>query len=112
MIPELVLYYLLTYVGFSGPEAHVMTCVAKYESGLRSEAINLHNDNGTIDVGLLQINTVWFNTIPYCKLDGLQNPINNIKCARYIYQIQGYGAWVGYKKHKNTCDKYKVKGIK
>ena len=109
MIPELVVWYMLTFVGFSEAEAHKMTCVAKYESALKPHAVNLHNENGTIDVGLFQINTIWFNTIPYCALDGLQNPVNNIKCARYVYQIQGITAWVGYNKHKQTCNNYKVK---
>ena len=109
MIPELVLWYLLTYVGFTAPEAHTMVCVAKYESALKPKAVNLHNENGTIDVGLLQVNSIWFNRIPYCSLDKLQNPIYNILCAKYIYDIQGLSAWVAYKKHKQTCDNYKVK---
>ena len=107
-LPEIVVWYLLTFAGFSETEAHRMTCVAKYESALKPEAVNLHNTNGTIDVGLYQVNTIWFNRIPYCELDKLQNAMYNIKCAKYIYDIQGITAWVAYKKHKKECDSYKV----
>ena len=110
-IPEIVVYYLLVLVGFTEPEAKKMTCVAKYESAFRSNAVNLHNDNGTIDVGLFQVNTLWFNKIPYCAIDNLQNAIYNTRCAKYIYDIQGIGAWVAYKKNKKECDNYKIKGV-
>ena len=112
MIPEIVVYYLLLFAGFTSTESHTMTCVAKYESSLRPGAINLHNENGTIDVGLFQINTIWHNRISYCELDKLQNPMYNVKCARYIYEIQGIRAWVAYNINKEECDKYKVKDIK
>lgn len=107
-IPEMVIWYMLTFVGFTNTEAHKMTCIAKYESGLRPTAVNLHNDNGSIDVGLFQINTVWFKTIPYCRLENLDNPISNAKCARYIYRIQGIEAWVAWNKYKNICSTYQV----
>lgn len=110
-IPEIVVYYLLTFVGFSPYQAKQMTCVARYESAFKPNAVNLHNENGSIDVGLFQINTIWFNKIPYCSLDNLQNPIYNTRCAKYIYDIQGINAWIGYKKNKKECDNYKVKGV-
>ena len=108
MIPEIVVYYLLTFAGFTPAEAHVMTCVSFYESSHRPAAINLANRNGSIDVGLFQINTIWHNRIPYCELDKLQNPMYNVKCARYVYELQGYEAWYGYRYNEQTCKNYKV----
>lgn len=108
ILPEIVVYYLLLFAGFTVPEAHVMTCVAKYESAYKTTAINLHNRNGSIDVGLFQINTIHFNSIPYCALDGLENPVNNVMCTKYVYDLQGYSAWYGYLKNKKECNSYKV----
>lgn len=111
VLPEIVVYYLLVFAGFSSSEAHVMTCVAEYESSFRPAAINT-NDNGSLDVGLFQINTVWHNKIPYCELDRLQNPMYNVKCARYVYEVQGIEAWIGYRLNRDKCNKHKVKGVK
>jgi len=110
MIPELVVYYLLTFAGFTESQAHVMTCVAKYESSFRPAALNT-NTNGTLDVGLLQINTVWHNTSPECAIDKLQNPMYNSLCAYKVFNEQGISAWVAWSLNKEECNTYKVKGV-
>jgi len=107
MIPEIVVYYLLTFGGFTPAEAHVMTCVAKFESGFNPAAINF-NSNGTLDRGLWQINTVWHNAAPFCEFDRLANPIDNVKCARVVYERQGLNAWYAYKARRAQCDSYMV----
>jgi len=94
-------------VGFTEKEAHLMTCVAKYESSFRTNAMNF-NSNATIDRGLWQINTVWHNTAHFCSMENLGDPINNAKCARLVYEKQGITAWYAYIRNKKTCDKYKV----
>jgi len=108
MLPELVVYYLMLFAGFTEPQAHTMTCVAKYESALNPKAVNLFNDNATIDVGLLQINTIWFESSYYCSIDRLRNPMYNVLCGKQVFDVQGLDAWYGYKKNKEKCDSYKV----
>lgn len=111
MIPELVVYYLLTFVGLDSKEAKTMTCIAKHESHFRPAAMNLHNENGSIDAGLFQINTVWFDTIPECSIMRLDNPIDNVKCAKHVLDKQGLTAWVAYTKNQRECDDYRVEGL-
>lgn len=106
VLPEYIVWYLLTFAGFSFAEAHVMTCVAKYESSFRTNAENT-NKNGSKDYGLFQINTIWHKN-DKCKVAYLYNPVYNTLCARHIYEVQGINAWYGYKNNKETCDGYKV----
>lgn len=62
--------------------------VANCESGLRSNAHNRANTNGTEDVGVFQINTVHFKK--YGR-ENLFNPDVNIQAA---YDIRtGWGNW-------------------
>ena len=41
---------------------HLLYAIAKTESGLKPHAIN-RNKNGSYDVGLMQINSLWFPTL-------------------------------------------------
>ena len=79
----------------------------KCESGLREEAFNI-NTNGTIDVGIAQINSVNFK-IEGCSLKEVVHAESNIDCAFRLWdrgdgeEDNGRGnfnAWVGY---KNGC---------
>ncbi len=92
-----------------------MICIAEFESSFRPNAVNSKlNKDGSADYGLYQINAkYWFKA---CKLDKQKAliPIYNIRCAKLVYDKQGYNAWVAYKKHKKTCDnrpviRYKLK---
>lgn len=63
----------------------LLQAVAKVESGLDSRAMNVNTD-GTVDIGLMQINSWWF---PVLKQRGIQpqdlwDPCLNI----------GVGAWI------------------
>lgn len=104
-----VFQYLLD-AGFAPPTAHTMTCIAYYESSLNPSAVNSTlNKDGSADWGLFQINEkVWSSQ---CDVDKLLDPVYNIKCAKIVYDAQGLDAWVAYKKHKETCDNYKVEGV-
>ena len=76
--------------------AHVaakMMCIAYEESKFDTKAINTFNSNGTTDIGLYQINSVWHN-----KCNNLTDVHSNIKCALMIYNKQGITAWSTYKK--------------
>jgi hypothetical protein len=66
--------------------------VAKAESGLREDAFHA-NTNGTIDVGIFQINSIHFGR-EGCSFKELVNMESNIKCAKKIYDEQGWGPWV------------------
>ena len=62
------------------------------ESGLRPEAVNDHNTNGTTDRGLAQVNSVH-----RYSAEELHTIEGNIDAAYEIYQRQGKGAWYGAK---------------
>lgn len=70
--------------------------VAKAESGLREEAINI-NDNNTIDVGTFQINSVHFSK-EGCSLKEVSTWKGNVDCAYQIYESHGksFNPWVAY----------------
>ena len=95
--------------GFPRKVEKTMVCIAVYESGLNYTATNT-NSNGSIDYGLFQINGGWWGK--HCPIDTLFDPIANTKCAKYIYDRQGLGAWVAYKKHWDICNDYLVKAAK
>jgi hypothetical protein len=111
ILPSIVVFYLTLFAGFTIPEAHVMTCIAKWESSYNTKAIN-QNTNGSFDVGLFQINTIWHNKAAECYGTQLNDPIVNTKCARTIYEIQGFSAWIAFGKHEKECRNFKVKGVK
>lgn len=67
-----------------------MIAISKAESGMRPDAIG-HNRNGSIDVGLFQINSIHGE-------DNLTDVDKNLKVARRIYDTQGLNAWVAYQK--------------
>lgn len=98
-----IFFSLVLVLGFSPVEAHKLTCIAKYESAFKPNAINT-NTSGSQDHGILQINDLWFKG--ECKSLDPYLPTQAIKCARIIIDRQGWTAWVAYNKHKTTCDQY------
>ena len=62
--------------------------IAKCESGLRSDAWN-ENTNGSVDVGLFQINSVHG-----VRAKWLLNPDINIQVAKQLFDEQGFNPWV------------------
>lgn len=62
--------------------------IAKCESGLRPDAFNGHNTNGTWDAGLFQV-----NTIHGIDKETLFNPYANAGYAYAIYNEQGVQPW-------------------
>ena len=62
------------------------------ESGCNPTADNSGlNQNGTVDIGLLQINSIH----GFSKAE-LTNPARNIAIAYQIWQKQGYKAWSAF----------------
>jgi hypothetical protein len=74
----------------------VMRAISKCESGLREDAYHI-NTNGTLDVGLMQINyETWKKTMKdqfgYTLVD-LFDAKKNAQVAKYIYDRDGVGMW-------------------
>lgn len=69
--------------------------IAKSESGVREDAWNV-NTNGSIDVGIYQINSVHFKK-EGCSLKELVDQYKNVDCAYKIYEASGWSPWVVFK---------------
>lgn len=90
--------------------------IAKRESGCNHKAINARfdkngkviwtlNKNGSIDRGLLQINSVHESTVrKLCRtdLDGLLQLDCNLKVAKYLYDRYGLKPWVAVISHPSN----------
>jgi len=65
--------------------------IAKVESGLDPSAIN-QNRNGTVDVGLMQVNSIWAEQLGK-TWDHLDDPCTNIMAGAWILNqcVQDYG---------------------
>lgn len=99
--------------GFPERAVGTMVCIANYESGRWTEALNARNRNGSIDWGLFQINSSNFR---YCTgtsdraaaQEILKDPQANTACA---YKLAGgktvkhLRLWVAYRKHREECDR-------
>lgn len=53
------------------------------------------NTNGSMDVGVFQINSIHYKK-PQCKLRDMTDPIKNVDCAYSIYEGSGWGAWSAF----------------
>lgn len=73
-----------------GKDAKIMLAIAKAESHLNREAINVNN-NKTIDVGIFQINSVHNYSLEF-----LLDVDNNIQVAKEIFEKQGFEGWASY----------------
>jgi hypothetical protein len=82
------------YEKFGLQDYKVAIAVARAESGLREDAINI-NSNNTIDVGIFQINQVHFKK-EGCSLKELATYKGNIDCAYKIFQASGWNPWVAF----------------
>ena len=78
-------------IKYFGKDAPTALKIMKAESGGNPKAIH-KNKNGTIDTGLLQVNSVH----GYSK-EFLLDPENNIKVAKKIFDKQGWNAWATYR---------------
>lgn len=72
--------------------------IAYCESGLKPNAYNPHNDNGSTDGGLWQINSVHDSRLNALGLDKY-DPEDATKFARMLYEERGgFQDWVCYTK--------------
>lgn len=78
-----------------GPyDCKVALAIAKAESGIREDAVNI-NTNNTIDVGIFQINSVHFKK-PGCALKDIVDAKKNVDCAYTIWKSSGWNPWVAH----------------
>lgn len=68
-----------------GVNPHMLYAIAKTESGLNPSAMN-RNNNGSVDVGLMQINSIWFPTLRHHGIDEQQllDPCTSIHVGAWI----------------------------
>lgn len=77
-------------------QADIMLAIAKAENrNLLANPTPNHNSDGSIDCGLMQINSIHGYTCEY-----LENIDNNLEVARYVYDTQGITAWSTYNSGK------------
>lgn len=68
-----------------GVNPHLLYAIAKTESGMNPSAIN-RNENGSVDLGLMQINSIWFPTLRRHGIDekALLDPCTSIHVGAWI----------------------------
>jgi hypothetical protein len=80
---------------FGAFNCQVALAVMQAESGGNPEAWNA-NDNGTLDVGLWQINSINWDTCEMTMSD-LLDPYNSTDCAKILYDRAGsFNPWVAF----------------
>jgi len=80
--------------GFPVEAIPAMLQIANCESSLSATAEHLNRD-GSVDVGLFQINERNWEVCNLSKAE-LSDPDNNARCAYQVWQRQGYDAWACY----------------
>lgn len=74
-------------------DPHTALAIAECESGLNPEAYNPNNYDGSVDRGLMQINSTHDARMNELGLDPW-NPEDNVQFARLLYDESGYRPWV------------------
>jgi hypothetical protein len=82
------------YERFGLSDFKLAIAIARAESGLREDAINI-NTNNTIDVGIFQINSIHFKKAG-CSLKEVATMKGNVDCAYQIYKASGWSPWVAF----------------
>jgi len=85
--------YIYTVFGIENYK--IAIAIARAESGLREDAINI-NTNNTIDLGIFQINQVHYKK-EGCALKDIVTYKGNVDCAYKIYKSSGWSPWVAFK---------------
>lgn len=99
-----------------GLNPDLLRAIAKVESGFNKSAIN-RNSNGSVDIGLMQINSVWLNRLGLDKSKLLNDPCLNINVAAYIlsdcidrhgYTWEAIGCYNAVSQHKRVRYSWKI----
>ena len=76
-------------------DCRIALAVSKAENGTRQPDRFNVNTNGTIDIGIFQINSVHFKR-EGCSLAEIVDAYKNVDCAYQIWQEQGWNPWVAF----------------
>lgn len=88
-------YQLARLAGFSPADAIIATAISIAENGSGNPgATSGRNQNGTYDLGMWQINTIWW--AQFGGEAALRDPWRNAQAAYYIKGRQGWCAWSTY----------------
>ena len=79
-----------------GNHGDVAVAIVKAESGLRADAVNPNNSNGTIDIGCWQVNSVHLKkkTVTIDELLDCKKATDWVYENLYLYQ--GFSPWVAF----------------
>lgn len=80
---------------FGQYECKTALAVAKSESKLQEGAFHV-NSNGTVDIGIFQINSIHFGRSG-CSLKEIASAQGNVDCAYSLWSEQGWHPWVVFK---------------
>lgn len=89
----------LIRTGFPDHVVNIMDCII-YKESLRVPKTIHYNNNGSIDYGIAQINSVH---LEMCNTSGkeLLEVDNNLACGLKVFKRQGLQAWASLKKCKD-----------
>lgn len=87
----------------SGLHKDVIVAIKIVESGARLDSPIRHNSNGTVDVGIMQTNSIWF---PSLQANGIAPYMLNDNCVSIKV-----AAWMLIKHLKATRDLWEAVGI-
>jgi len=78
--------------------ARIIYAIAQAESAGKQFAIG-YNDNGSMDGGWLQVNTIHRNAgeTPVAFISRMHDLEQNVSTASIVYKKQGFNAWVTYR---------------
>lgn len=72
----------------------ILRSIAVVESGMDPNAVNRSNKNGSVDVGLMQVNSWWQSRVNKKLWASLTDPCTNVKIGAWIladcFARQGY----------------------
>ena len=72
--------------------------IARCESNLKPNALNTTNTDGSLDRGVMQLNSVHDTKLDTLGLDPF-DPTDNLTFARMLYEESGWIPWVCYTKN-------------
>jgi activator of 2-hydroxyglutaryl-CoA dehydratase len=99
-----------------GVSYELLQSIARVESNLNAKAVNV-NKNGTRDLGLMQINSAWIETLNLNKDELISNPCYNVmtgagilrQCIdRYGYTWEAVGCYNAKSKDKRVGYSWKI----
>lgn len=94
-VSDMQRYQLARFVGWDREQAILAVAISIAENGSGNPAaLSGENKNHTRDLGLWQINTIWW--AQFGGPQALSDPLANARAAFYVFGRQGWCAWSTY----------------